>query len=531
MEKEAKGFRLVFGYLGLFLFFVGLLNLLPLIMAAFYHDEIECYYAFLISGGSAILLGAILYFGLLFKRKVTRFKNNEASALLVLVWICAVFFGAMPFFVANCFGKMSMSFSESIFEATSAFTTTGLSVFKDFLDVPNAYCPHVFLFHRSLMQFVGGVGLVLIVSSLLSGGGSLKLYFAEGHNDKLLPSLGRSAKLIFGIYLGYTLLGTLAFYFGGMDLFDALNHSMCALSTAGFSTRSTGFAFYNTYSGNGVFPCNSLALEIIAMVLMLLGATNFVLHTFLLTGKFKKFFKDAEVRLVTLLLVMATFVAFLSGCLSMNGSFGENAPYALRYGIFTVVSSLTNTGFVNSSLDTFLTLGKPLVITSIILMAIGGGLGSTGGGIKQYRVYIDLKDLWWSIRYRFASPRTCNPRLVYRLGEETEVDEGTRTEAHNYSLLFILALLFGSMLICFLPDFNVETATYEFTSALSGTGLTLVDLVSYGKAHQNAYIILLWILSVGMFIGRLEILPVYYAIRNIFVDIKKKKTPSKSLED
>jgi len=524
MKKEVTGFPLVLGYLGYFLFFIGLLNLIPLVIIAFYPSEWTCYKDFLIPGVLSILVGLLLSFFFIYKKPRARFTRNEDSALLVLIWLFAVLLGAMPFYVANLFGDMKMSFSESIFESTSAYATTGLSVFKDYVEVAGAYCPHVFCFHRSFMQFVGGVGLVLIVASVLRDRDNLKLYFAEGHNDKLLPSLGRSAKLIFGIYSGYTLLGTIAFYLAGMDFFDALNHAMCALSTAGFSTHSSSLAYYATSSGNGVFPSSPIAIEIIAIVLMLLGAISFVLHTFLFTGKFDKFAKDSEIKFSFFLLIFCAIIGF---CSAANSLGWNNSSRAFRLSFFGLVSSMTTTGFSNCSIDEFLSLGKPMVLLSIILMTIGGGMGSTGGGIKQYRVWIDFKDLGWSLRYRFSSSRTLNPKTSMRYGEFRELDEGIETEAHNYTVLYLITLLGGTLLCCFLPSFSVEEATYEFASALSGTGLSIVDLLGYGATNPTAYPYMLWILSVGMFIGRLEILPIYYAGRNIFDEIAYYKKAKK----
>lgn len=534
MRKEVTGFPLVLGYLGYFLFFIGLLDLVPLILIAFYPSEWSCYKDFLIPGLASIVLGLVLSFVFIYKKPRARFARNEDSALLVLIWIAAVIMGAMPFFIANLFGDMSMTFSESIFESTSAYATTGLSVFKDFVDVTGAYCPHVFCFHRSFMQFIGGVGLVLIVASVLRDRDNLKLYFAEGHNDKLLPSLGRSAKLIFGIYTGYTLMGTLAFWLAGMDVFDALNHAMCALSTAGFSTHSASLTYFETSTGNGILACSPLAIEIIAIVLMLLGATSFVLHTFLFTGKFRKFAEDSEVKFAFFLIVFCSIIGFCSAANSLPSGWTSNAGTAFRQSFFMLVSSITTTGFANCSINEFLALGKPVILLSIILMTIGGGVGSTGGGIKQYRVWVDLKDLIWSLRYRFSSSRTLNSKTTVRYGEFKELDEGTETEAHNYAILYIVALLVGTLLCCFLPDFSVEEATYEFASSLSGTGLSIVDFLAYSDAHASsfpaAYPCLLWILSVGMFIGRLEILPLYYAARNISDEIAYYKKGRKAKE-
>jgi trk system potassium uptake protein TrkH len=561
--------RLVFGYLGIFMMFEGLITAFPLAILLFYPDEAVCYLDFLVPAGVGFFLGAILFFTLIAGRPKGRFAKNEDAFLLVLLWISAVLMGTFPFYLTqfpalnggNSSVSLGLDFSESFFEAMSGYATVGLTVFptKAFLvfqDASAGYpCSHVFLFHRAFVQLIGGVGLVLIVAGAVSDRYNLKLYFAEGHNDKLMPNLGRSAKLIFGIYLGYILLGTFSLWLAGMTLFDALCHSISALSTGGFSTRANSYVFYSqgftdagvsyAYSGNGVFPSNPLALEIITMVLMLLGGTNFLLHTFLLTGKWKKFVKDIEVRFAFWMILAATIVTTLStmylytdGSSNVNGlDFGSS----LRYSVFNVVSSITTTGFVNFA--SISSLGEVAVFVGIFLMAVGGGVGSTSGAIKQYRCAILWQDFRFALHHRSASEREINPNPIYRLGEYKEEDPATADEAHNYALLYVLFFLFGSMILMLLNGVTVWQGAYEFISALSGTGIDCVIAVPYTvngvvystyKAAYSSfeYEFLLWMLSGAMFFGRLEILPVYYSIERIISMLthlfhREKKTPTK----
>ena len=170
-----------------------------------------------------------------------------------------------------------MSLTQAIFEVTSGYTTTGLTV----IDVSS--CPKIFLFYRSLTLFVGGVGFVLIVTSAISDKLRLNIYEAEGHNDKLLPNLAKSSRLIFLLYFGYIFLGTILYLICGMNFFDALNHSIAALSTGGFSTKV----------GN-IYDFHSTSIELVSMILMLLGGTNFVIHILLLKRKFKSVILHSE---------------------------------------------------------------------------------------------------------------------------------------------------------------------------------------------------------------------------------------------
>lgn len=525
-KKVVRGFSLVFGYLGIFLILAGIITLIPLILLCFYPNESECWYLFAIPGLSYILIGLFLYLFLLHDKPRAHFARYESAQLLILVWFMAVLAGAFPFYLGYCFGYMNMDFSESIFESASAYSATGLTCFKDYVDSPNAFSPHVFCFHRSLMQFIGGVGLVLLLESML-GASSTSLYQSEGHSDKLLPSMAKSARLLFGIYSGYTLVGTLALWIAGMDPFDALNHSMCALSGGGMSTHANNVAYFSSSQGNGVLPASPLAIEIILMFLVTLSGISFLLHTFLLTGKWKKFFKDDEIRFSLFCIILASTLMVFSGAhdlalLNHNGLW-DNFGTSARESIFFVVGAATTSGFSNVSLQEMLNLGKPLLWTCTVLMIVGGGAGSSGGGIKQYRIFVCLKDLWYNLKYHFSPSHQINPRTTYRYGKLQPLSDETVKEAHNYSLLFLLVFGLSVLVLTFLPEFDAEEAAFDVASGMSNTGLSATDFVLYGQAHPLEYPIVLWTLSVGMILGRLEIMPLIFAGRNIKEEIVYQK--------
>lgn len=519
MKKEATGFRLIFGYLGIFLMFIGLLTGIPLLLLIFYPEEQTCLFDFLIPIAIYEVVGALLYFTLIFKRKKANFMRCEDRHLLFLIWIFAVIAGALPFIFANIYHGLNMNWSEAFFESTSAYSTTGLTCYKDFLDTPGAYCPHVFLFHRAEMQFVGGAGLVLMLASILAGsGGGMSLFSSEGHNDRLMPNVGKTAKIIFGIMTGYMVVGAFALWLAGVAPYEAVVISMCAVSGGGMTPVSTSIAYYRTAPGNGVLPCNPLAIEIITMFLVLLSAISFVLHTLLLTGKWKKFFRDDETKFALILIVVGTVFAGLGACYAYSKqnsvAFGTNAGEAFRDAAFYIVASASTSGFCNTSMADMVALGKPLTYLCIIFMIFGGGVGSCGGGIKQYRIVVCIKDLLADIRYRFSPTHSINPSLTYRYGEMKQLDQKTVKDAHNYALLFLGVFLGITTFLCFLPEIDPEMAMYDVASGMSNTGLSLIDFVAYGQAHPHAYHFLLWALSIGMLLGRLEIMPLVDSVRN-----------------
>ena len=520
-RKIASGYRLIFGYLGIFIAFVGIITMIPLLTLAFYPGEADCWWDFALPGGIAVIVGLTLFLSLLAGKDRANFAKHQDSFMLVLIWLCAVTIGAFPFFIAGLRGTMEMTFTESFFEATSGYSTTGLTVLKDFIDSSNSYCPHIFTMYRAITNFFGGIGLVLVVASAISDRYGMKLYYAEGHNDKLLPNLYKSARVILLIYVGYIAAGTFALWLSGMDVFDAMTQSMAALATGGFSPRLNGFAYYlsASFTGNGVLPANTVAIEIVTEILMLLGGTNFVLHTFLIRFKFKKFFSDCEVRFSALVLVVFTTLATL-GIMSQFSSSDGTIPdfwLALRYAAFNTVSSYTTTGF--TTVSNVASLGTAAVAVSILAMLIGGGVGSTAGGIKQYRVVVTLKSLWWSMKYHLSSNRLLHPHSVWRLGQRHEIAPEEVIDASSFLVLNVVVVALGTILVCLLPAISIGDSLYMVTSGLSLTGSSIIDFGAYAAAHASSYSILLWILSTLMFLGRLEILPVYYFLVRSFGDI------------
>lgn len=504
--------------------FIGLLTALPLVMLIFYPEEKACLSDFLAPMVIYVVIGVILYFTLIFKRKKKPFARCEDRHLLMLIWIFAIIAGAMPFLHANVAHGMDMGFSESIFESTSAYSTTGLTCFKDYIDVDGAFAPHVFTYHRAQMQFVGGAGLVLVLACIVSSSGSMSLFSSEGHNDRIMPNMGHTAKIIFGIMTGYALVGTLALWLAGMPLFDALIISMCSISGGGMAPTSQSINYYRTVSTNGIFATNFLAIQIIVSLLSMFSAVSYVLHFMLLRGKIVKFFKDAEIKFALFLIAFCTLFAGIGACYAYSKAnavaFGTNWLSLFGDSLFYVITSAATTGFSSLDSASFLALGKPIIFVCVLLMLIGGGMGSAGGGIKQYRIILCLKDLMRNVKYRFSSNRTLNPTTIYRYGERRQIEESKFKEAHNYAVLYLIVFLASSALLCVLPDINPEEALFDVSSGMSNTGLALIDYVGYGKAHPHAYPLLLWILSIGMLLGRLEIMPLIDTFRNYILEFK-----------
>ncbi|MCR5349073.1 MAG: hypothetical protein K6E59_05670 [Bacilli bacterium] len=546
--KEVTGFRMLLGHLGMFLILIGLISALPMLVVPFFPDEVEALPVFGGVAGWNIIVGATLFFVFSFKKKKTRFFRRQESVLLMLIWLCAIFSGAAPFFIFGLMGKIDYTFTGAVFESTSGYTTTGLTVFRDFIDVPGAFCSHVLTFHRALTNFIGGVGLVLLVASVLgASGGGVSLYVSEGHADRLLPNITKSAKLIFGIYFFYTALGFVALMLAGMPVFDALTHSMSALSGGGFSCRANNIASYRYLEGQvlpyGFMPVNSLMIEIIIMVLVIFSAISFMLHTYLLRFRFKTFFGDDEIRyaiIANALCILICFFGALGAISASTGSaFFEPSGEVLRASFFYIIGATTNSGFSSTTTDSshFVVhffdggagnaafMGHTFVILMILVMLVGGGAGSSAGGIKQYRIVVSIRSIYYSLRYRFASAHHLYPKLTNRYGETKELDDDTVAEAHHYIFLFVgMFLLLTTVIIIADPtNYNVEGAMFDMASAVSNTGLSFVVGPDYATTRTVASFVTLWAMSVGMLLGRLEILPAAYAVSNIPLEIRHRR--------
>lgn len=492
MKKDfIAGYRLLFGYLGIFIALVGVILLLPLVVLPFYPSEANVAYMFIIPGSISLLTGVVLAGLLLRKKEKGNLEKHQDSTLLVLIWIFAIVIGSIPFMIRG-----DMSITESIFESCSGFTATGFTTF----DFSTSLGFHVFTLYRSLLLFFGGIGLVLIVSSAISDRYGMRLYYAEGHNDKLMPNLVKSARVILSLYVGFIAFGSIAYTLSGMPIFDAINHSIACVATGGFSTKANSIGFYN-----------SVPIDIISMVLMVLGGTNFVLHLMLLQRKFGQVIKDIEIRFF--FIVIAIFVPLMVVNIAMLST-SYDWWNALRYGLFEMISAITTTGMTNTPVGFVFPSGVILMAT--VLMLIGAGMGSTGGAIKQYRVAVTIKGIYWNIRDKMSSKRLLRPHLITRYGVTREISKEEYQENSSYFILYLLVFLGGTLALTMFPNVSIGDAAFEFSSALSGTGLSIGNINLY--AFEGEF----YILMVGMFLGRLEIIAVYHSIFRLTRDIIRK---------
>ena len=487
-KKILSGYPLIINYLGIFSILIGLINMIPLILIPFHMESVSDAYLFLYPGLGSMIIGTVIV--LIFRKSEKgKLEKHQDAILVVSIWIIAILISSLPFLLTG-----NYTFSQAIFESTSGYSTTGLTV----VNVEQA--PKSLLLFRSLLQFFGGIGLVLVLTSAISDKFGMRLYSAEGHSDKLVPNLIRSARLILSIYIGYIIVGIFFYRIFGMDFFDAVNHAISAVATGGFSTKALSIGHYN-----------SLAIEITTMVLMLLGGTNFFVHLMLLRGKIKNVISHVEIKLLFVMLLIGIPLFTLNLTTSNQDSFGM----ALRVGTFQFISAVTGTGY--QTVSSFTGVGTPSLFFFglIILMVLGAGMGSTAGGMKQYRVALGLKSMYWNIKDQLTHKKTIRTHFINKLGTKTIIDKDDVIQNHSFLMVYLIVLIIGTLAFT-AYGFQFELALFEFASALGTVGLS----VGITGAHAASGI--LWISTLGMFLGRLEFYVIFVAIVKVTTDLTKR---------
>lgn len=484
--KKLIGFPLIFSYLTMFMIVIGVIMMMPLISLFFDISEWQMSLNFLIPGLILIITG--LSFQKFFKKfEKSQLARHQDAVLVVATWVIAILLSTIPLLL------LGYSFTHAAFEITSGYSTTGLSV----VDVTQA--PKLLLLYRSFLQFFGGVGFVLVLTSAISDKLGMRLYQAEGHNDRLVPNLVKSGRIIMRIYVFYILLGIFFYVVFGMPLFDAINHSISAVATGGFSTKAASIGYYQ-----------SLEIEIITMILMILGGTNFFIHLLLFRRKFKDVFSHIELKVFGII----AFVSILFGTLSvmnqMNLAFGES----LRISSFQLISAITGTGYQN--IDGFIALPSVLFFLIILTMILGAGTGSTAGGIKQYRIGLMAKAQYWQIKDMLSHKKTVRTKFINRLGKKMVIEQEDITQNYMFITTYIVVLLLGSFMIM-LHGHSFENSLFEFASTIGTVGL------SVGILNASAPNVLLWTGTFGMFLGRLEFYVIFIAISKVVLDITHKQ--------
>ena len=465
-----KSLLIILHYLGYIMQGLGIVLLSPIIVELIYGDYFNCIY-FIIPCMISFALGTIF---------VRSYKNNEmlklkyAMVVSSLAWLWASLISAviMVFYV-------NAPFIDAFFENMSAWTGSGLTLFADV-----EILPYSILFLRSLEQWIGGLGVVVIFVTVLirSGTSAARLYKSEAREEKLSPNIRNTLRKSLQIYLLFTGLGLALYILAGLPV----NLTFTTISTGGMSIKNANVGFYHD---NIVYA--------ITMFLMILGATSFTVHYKIIKTRGKSFFKDIQVQVMLSLIILATLgVIFLT----------RNEPVET---LFHVISAITTTG-ANISSPAYMTTWPSLsLMVLMVLMMIGGSSGSTVGAMKIIRVITAIKGINLTLT-KLISPqgRVLSVKIAGKKLKETEIREATA-----YIFLYLVFLLFGWGVFLYF-GYDPFQSLFDIISTQGNVGLSLGVI---GPGLPDAIKIVLTFL---MWIGRLEIIPVLILIRAFALALK-----------
>ena len=458
--------------LGILLTFFSITLLPPLLISWHYRDgsSLAFIYSFFITLTTGFCLWALCH-----KYRGT-LTIRDGILLTSLFWSVLSFFGAIPIAMADS----QLSITDAVFESFSGFTTTGATVI-DHLD----QLPRSLLFYRHQLQWLGGMGIVVLAVAILPmlGVGGVHLYRAETtgpqQDSRLTTNIAQTAKILWYIYLVLTLLCAVAYFLGGMTIFDAVAHSFTTVSIGGFSTYDDNFGAFD-----------SPLLESIAMVFMFICGANFSLHFYSWNKhSIKHYWIDPEFRMYVLLLLVLIISCFV--ILSLT-QFATGID-AVRKSMFQAMSMATTTGYSTENFSSW-----PLALPVMLILAsfVGGCTGSTAGGMKVLRVLLLTKQGYREVKRILHPNAIFNIRLANRLVYNKTVDAVWGFVA-VYIIFFTII-----MLVLMMTGIETQTAWSVTASSLNNLGPALGDAaVNYSSLHYVAK----WVLCFAMLLGRLEI--------------------------
>ena len=433
----------------------------------------------LLSSLVTLLSGLLLFF--IFRKSDKRLGKREGYIIVSLVWIVFSFFGAIPFYISGSIP----SYTDAFFETMSGFTTTGSSILQpgDYIELS-----YGLFFWRSLTQWLGGMGIIVLSLSILPilGIGGMQLFVAEvpgPTKDKIHPRVKETAKRLWGIYFIFTVTEMVLLRIGGMSIFDAICHSFTTMATGGYSTKPESIAYFN-----------SPYIQYVIILFMFFAGTNFTLSYFAMRFKFRHVFKNEEFRFyiffIMLFAVLLTLILRFTNYHSFENSFRDS--------LFQVVSILTTTGYATTDYLKWVPIS---IVIIFLLMFFGGSAGSTGGSIKIVRVVLLLKNSFLELK------RLIHPSAVIPVRFNSQaVSSETITNVLAFASFYILTVMISIVVI--------SSMGYDLESSLGAVAATLGNIGpgigAVGPAENYAHFPAFgkWFLSFLMLIGRLELFTV-----------------------
>ncbi len=422
-----------------------------------------------------LVFGGLLWFA--FRDIHYELRLRDGFLVTAGIWVIAGLVTAVPFYLA----LPQLTYTDAVFESTSGLTTTGATVLIGLDRLPKSL-----LFFRASLNFFGGMGIVILAVAVLPmlKIGGMQLFKAEStgpvKDNKLAPRIAETARMLWIVYLGLNALCALAYWFGGMSVFDAVTHAMATLATGGFSTHDAGFGHWD-----------SALLDAIATVFMLLGGISFSLHWYAWrAATISHYQASSELRAyIGIVAVLSVATAVYLWAYGTFGGFGES----LRHGAFQVVSNITTTGFVTTGFT-----GWPGMLPMLLIMVsfIGGCAGSTTGGMKVARVQLVVQQGLRELK-QLVHPKA---QLLVTMGGK-RVSESVVISVGGFCALYISVYLVLLLLLA-ADGVDVETGFSAVAACLNnlgpGLGKVAADFIAFSDFST-------WLMSFAMLVGRLEI--------------------------
>ncbi|MAV80735.1 MAG: potassium transporter [Flavobacteriales bacterium] len=444
----------------------------------------------IISGLIPISIGIILM--LTNKNNSRQINKRDGYVIVTLGWLTMVISGMLPYYFTNSI----LGSANLFFETMSGYTTTGSTILDDVERLPMSI-----IFWRSMTHWLGGMGIIVLAIALLPllGIGGMQLFSAEApgvSGDKIHPRISDTAKRLWMIYVGLTVVETILLNIAGMSFFDALNNSMSNIASGGFSTKNESIAHWN----------NIPVIQYIIIFFMFLAGTNFILIYFGLIGKIKKIYKNTEfnwyVSLLTIFVLIATVVLYTSVDLSetpvdhpeVYGKFESS----FRHALFQVVAIVTTTGFVTGD---FVSWGTFLTMFFFGIMFLGGSSGSTSGGVKVLRHLILIKNGLLEFK------RSLHPNAIIPLRHNnTVVEKPIVIHVLAFFILYLILFIIGAGVLSIM-GLDFVSAIGSAASSIGNVGPALGEFGPTNSFNSLPDLGKYWCAFL-MLVGRLELFTV-----------------------
>ena len=470
----------------------GVTMLLPALIAWGYNEPDLV--GHLKSSAICILIGLPVWF---FTRKNRSLNNKDGFAIVTLAWLLVALAGAQPFYLTGAIPN----FTDAWFESMSGVTTTGATIIGNIETLPNLVngiesLPHGVLFWRSFIQWIGGMGIIVFTIAILPllGVGGVQLFKAEVPGpvaDKIRPRINQTAKILWMVYVGFTVLQVLLLGLAGMPWFDSVCHAFTTMPTGGFSTQNASIAAYS----------NPL-IHYIIIFFMFVAGVNFTLHFRAITGNYKVHLKDYEFRVYLSIICIATLLIFFN-ISSANSDWSHNS---FLISLFESLAMLTGTGYANADYELWPFFSQQILL---IIMFFGAMGGSTSGGMKITRIILLIKYAATETR-RMLHARAIIP---IRIGDRFISDEVVRNTL-GFSLIYLSIFVLTAFV---LTAFNLDLLSAIGASA-SAIGNVGPAFGAFGPTDSYALLhpIGKWMLTICMLLGRLEIFTIMVLFSRTF---------------